>query len=115
LAGFHSQTQAADVCLPEAAKSTAEVAAGLSAMVKLCKKASEADLTLSRKEIASNAAEAYPCAKDTFMVWYDARWNEAMGNWNVATKAQKEQVCAGLEQFKAMSEEMLKSLQSVRK
>jgi hypothetical protein len=116
LAGFHSSSYAEeDVCLPQAAKMTAEAAAGLNAMVKLCRKATSLEVENSRKQIAASGPQSYPCAKDAFMKWYDTRFDGAMRDWSIASKAQQQQVCAGLDQFKAMSEELLKGLQTVAK
>jgi hypothetical protein len=104
-----------NVCIPEAAKMTAEAAAGLNAMSLLCGKATTLEVDSSRRQLAIEGPRGYPCAKESFIKWYDARFNEARHESSLASKSQKQQVCAGLEQVKAMSEEILKGLQSAVK
>jgi hypothetical protein len=111
LAGFHSQVQAADVCLPEAAKSTAELFAKLSAITKLCDRGTALETDNSRKELLTNVSEIYPCTKDTFAKWYDDYFNEAELTWSTASKAQQQQLCAdGPKQAISVPMELLKEL-----
>lgn len=94
------------VCLPEAAKSTAEMAAGLNVMQLVCGKTTAIEMENSRKKIEMEGRNGYPCAKDSFVKWYDARLNEAKYEASMASKDQKKKMCEGLNQMENMFKDM---------